>query len=106
MDHNEARLIIEELGLSDAALAAALGVSRQTATNWRTGHSGWKTGRMPGIVATALRSLVELRRLEPGNRELPDALRRDRRRLASRGGMGADTLSNDNSPRPLGGTPA
>lgn len=105
MTPEEFQAIQADLGLSDASMAKALGVTRQTVANWRTGHSGWKRGRLPGMVATALRNLVELRRLDPGNRKLPDALRRERRRIIDRSGSYTGGISNDNSPARTGEVP-
>ena len=57
------------LGLSDGKIADALGVTRQTWRNWRTGR------RCPAFAQNALRWMLELRRLEPSNDNLPERIR-------------------------------
>lgn len=59
----------KKLNLSDTKLAAALGVTRQTVSNWRRGKC------CPCFVNVALRCMMELRRLEPANDNLPEAFR-------------------------------
>lgn len=57
------------LALSDTKLARALGVTRQTIRNWRTG------GTIPPFVARSLRIMMALRRLDPANDNLPPGVR-------------------------------
>ena len=57
------------LGLSDNKLACALGVTRQTVRNWRTG------GKIPAFVALSLRLMMTLRRMDPANDNLPPGVR-------------------------------
>lgn len=57
------------LGLSDNKLARALGVTRQTVRNWRTG------ARIPAFVALSLRLMMTLRRMDPANDNLPPGIR-------------------------------
>ena len=61
--------IQKELGLSDGKMAIALGVTRQTWRNWRTGRA------CPVFVQRALCWMMELRRLEPANDNLPQRIR-------------------------------
>lgn len=61
--------IQQALGLSDNKMAQALGVTRQTWRNWRTGCT------MPVFARNALRWLLELRRLDPANDNLPARVR-------------------------------
>lgn len=63
--------IQRELGLSDGKLASAIGVTRQTVRNWRSG------GKCPDFAVNALRWMMELRRLEPANDNLPKGVRMD-----------------------------
>ena len=63
------RDVQQRLGLSDTKLAAALGVTRQTVGNWRKGKC------CPAFVVVALRGLMELRRLDPANDNLPPPMR-------------------------------
>ncbi|MBL0946235.1 MAG: hypothetical protein IBJ04_18115 [Hydrogenophaga sp.] len=65
----------DDLGLSDERMARALGLTRQTWRNWRVGHSGWKRGRLPPNVQTALRYLWTLMEVDPHNHTLPADLR-------------------------------
>ena len=57
------------LGLSDNRMAQALGVTRQTWRNWRTGRA------FPPLAQNALRWLLELRRVSPSNDNLPERFR-------------------------------
>lgn len=57
------------LGMSDRKLAMALGVQRQTVRNWRIGRP------CPELAQNALRWVIELRRLDPDNDNLPPQLR-------------------------------
>lgn len=59
----------QALGLSDNKMAQALGVTRQTWRNWRTGCP------CPLFAQNALRWMVELRRLSPANDNLPERVR-------------------------------
>lgn len=52
MDANELRVIRKHLGLTQAALAAKLGVGQVTVARWETG-----VRRISGPVALAIRSL-------------------------------------------------
>lgn len=61
--------IQRKLGLSDGKMAKALGVTRQTWRNWRSGKA------MPGLAQNALRWLMELRRLAPANDNIPERMR-------------------------------
>ena len=61
--------IQNKLGLSDNKMAAALGITRQTWRNWRTGKA------MPDLAANAIRWLMELRRLSPANDNIPERMR-------------------------------
>lgn len=58
-----------KLGLSDNKMAKALGVTRQTWRNWRTGKA------CPPLAQNAIRWLMELRKLSPANDNLPDRVR-------------------------------
>lgn len=57
------------LGLSDNKMADALGITRQTWRNWRIGKP------CPEFAQRALRWMIELRRLEPANDNLPENIR-------------------------------
>ena len=57
------------LGLSDNKMAKALGVTRQTWRNWRTGCT------CPVLAQNAMRWMLELRRLSPSNDNLPERVR-------------------------------
>lgn len=57
------------LGLSDNKLAKALGVTRQTVRNWKSG------GTFPLFAQNSIRWLLELRRLSPSNDNVPEPLR-------------------------------
>ena len=57
------------LGLSDNKMAQALGVTRQTFRNWRNGCT------CPQLAQNAIRWMLELRRLDPKNDNLPERLR-------------------------------
>lgn len=61
--------IQKELGLSDGKLARAIGVTRQTVRNWRRGQS------CPVFALNALRWMMELRRLDAANDNLPQGVR-------------------------------
>lgn len=61
--------IQQGLGLSDGKMALALGVTRQTWRNWRRGC------RCPVFAQNALRWMLELRRLDPANDNLPAKIR-------------------------------
>jgi len=58
-----------DLGLSDGKLALALGVTRQTVRNWRCGR------KCPHFAQQAMTWMMELRRLDPANDNLPQAVR-------------------------------
>jgi DNA-binding transcriptional regulator YiaG len=57
------------LGMSDRKLALALGVQRQTVRNWRIGRP------CPVLAQNALRWMLELRRLDPANDNLPQQVK-------------------------------
>lgn len=59
----------QQLGLSDSKIAAAVGVTRQTWRNWRTGHT------IPVFAQRALIWMMTLRRLDPANDNLPARVR-------------------------------
>jgi DNA-binding transcriptional regulator YiaG len=59
----------KNLGLSDNKMAAALGVTRQTFRNWRTGRC------FPLLAQNSIRWLMELRKLDPANDNVPERLR-------------------------------
>lgn len=61
--------IQQELGLSDGKLAQALGLTRQTWRNWRTGKA------CPTFSQLALGWMMELRRIQPSNDNLPTRVR-------------------------------
>lgn len=61
--------IQQKLGLSDGKMAQALGVTRQTFRNWRRGC------KCPVFAQNALRWMMELRRLDPANDNLPQKIR-------------------------------
>ncbi len=61
--------IQNKLGLSDGKMAKALGVTRQTWRNWRSGKA------MPALAQNAVRWLMELRRLAPANDNIPERMR-------------------------------
>ena len=63
--------IQKELGLSDGKMAAAIGVTRQTVRNWRRGQA------CPAFAQNALRWMMELRRLDAANDNLPSGVRQD-----------------------------
>lgn len=69
MTKDEIIAIQQELGLSDGKMAAALGLTRQTWRNWRTGRA------CPTFAQQALRWMMELRRLAPANDNLPERVR-------------------------------
>jgi DNA-binding transcriptional regulator YiaG len=57
------------LQLSDAKMASALGVTRQTWRNWRRGL------KCPANAQNSIRWMLELRRLDPTNDNIPRAIR-------------------------------
>ena len=59
----------QQLGLSDRKIADALGVTRQTWRNWRTGE------KCPAFAQRALCWMMTLRRVEPSNDNLPPGVR-------------------------------
>lgn len=59
----------KKLGLSDGKMAIALGVTRQTVRNWRCGR------KCPLFATQALTWMMELRRLDPANDNLPPSVR-------------------------------
>jgi DNA-binding transcriptional regulator YiaG len=69
MDADEFSEIQQLLGLSDTKMAKALGVTRQTIRNWRTG------GTWPPFARNAMRWMIALRRLDPANDNLPPGVR-------------------------------
>lgn len=69
MDADELIRLQQQLGLSDTKMAAALGVTRQTWRNWRSGRT------VPTLAQNALRWLMELRRVSPSNDNIPPRLR-------------------------------
>lgn len=69
MTKDELLAIQRALGLSDNKLARALGVTRQTWRNWRTG------GTCPQFAQQALLWMMTLRRLDPANDNLPAGVR-------------------------------
>lgn len=69
MTQEEIIAIQQKLGLSDGKMAQALGVTRQTVRNWRRGC------KCPPFACNALRWMMELRRLDPANDNLPQRIR-------------------------------
>ncbi len=69
MTPDELLAIQARLGLSDGKMAASLGVTRQTWRNWRRGC------KCPPAMRNAIRWVLELRRLDPANDNLPKHLR-------------------------------
>jgi DNA-binding transcriptional regulator YiaG len=61
--------IQNQLGLSDTKLAAALGITRQTWSNWRRGKP------CPPLARNAIRWMLTIRRIDPANDNLPQAVR-------------------------------
>lgn len=59
----------KSLNLSDRKMAEALGVTRQTWRNWRTGRP------IPVFVQNAMRWMIAVRTLDPSNDNLPDKLK-------------------------------
>lgn len=57
------------LNLSDGKMAKAIGVTRQTWRNWKTGR------RCPELARNALRWMAELHRISPANDNLPERIR-------------------------------
>lgn len=69
MTPNDLVSIQATLGLSDTKLAAALGITRQTFSNWKKGK------KCPPIASHAICWMMTLRRLDPANDNLPQAVR-------------------------------
>ena len=69
MTSSEISAIQQELGLSDAKLAQSLGITRQTVRNWRKGMA------CPIFAQNALKWMMELRRLDANNDNLPPLVR-------------------------------
>lgn len=69
MTTEEFATIQQQLMLSDGKMANALGVTRQTVRNWRIGC------KCPEFAQNALRWMLELRRIDPANDNLPQAVR-------------------------------
>ena len=69
MTPDEIIAIQKELGLSDGKMAKALGLTRQTWRNWRRGC------KCPTFAQNSLVWMMELRRLEPANDNLPKGVR-------------------------------
>lgn len=69
MNHEDIAELQRKLGLSDGKMANALGVTRQTWRNWRTGKP------CPEFAQNALCWLMELRRLSPANDNIPKYMR-------------------------------
>lgn len=69
MTPDEISAVQQKLGLSDNKMAKALGVTRQTWRNWRTGKA------CPPLAQNAIRWLMELRKISPANDNLPDRVR-------------------------------
>ena len=69
MTVEEINAIQHALGLSDGKMALSIGVTRQTWRNWRRGC------KCPPFAQNSLRWLMELRRLDAANDNLPAALR-------------------------------
>jgi transcriptional regulator with XRE-family HTH domain len=65
------RLLQEDLRLSNTSFGKALGVSRQTIANLRTGSTA-----ITEHMANSIKWLVSLYRIDPTNSALPDVLRR------------------------------
>lgn len=61
--------IQKNLALSDGKMALALGITRQTWRNWRTGRT------CPLFAQRALSCMMALRELQPANDNLPPAFR-------------------------------
>lgn len=72
MTSEEIISIQQALGMSDRKIAIALGVTRQTFRNWRTGSN------CPPLAQNAIKWMLEIKRLDPDNDNLPDALKRTR----------------------------
>lgn len=70
MTPEEIIAIQKELGLSDGKMAKALGLTRQTWRNWRRGC------KCPTFAQNSLVWMMELRRLQPANDNLPKGVRR------------------------------
>jgi DNA-binding transcriptional regulator YiaG len=66
---DQIRELQAQLGLSDTKIARALGVTRQTWRNWRTGQT------CPLFAQHALVWMMTLRRLDPANDNLPPGVR-------------------------------
>ncbi len=59
----------QSLSLSDRKIATALGVTRQTFRNWRTGSN------CPELAQNAIRWMLEIKRLDQNNDNLPPIMR-------------------------------
>lgn len=66
----EVAAIQRRLGLRDTQMAEALGITRQTWRNWRTGRT------IPYFVGHALRAIDALHQIDPANDNLPAPMRR------------------------------
>jgi len=69
MNKDELIYIQHRLGLSDRKMAACLGVTRQTWRNWRRGF------KCPRLAQNSIRWMLELRRLDPANDNVPKPIR-------------------------------
>lgn len=69
MKPEEILAVQRQLGLSDTKIAAALGITRQTWRNWRTGQT------CPVFAQKALVWMMTLRKLDPANDNLPRHVR-------------------------------
>ena len=64
-----------ELELSDARMAAALGMTRQAYSAWKRRIPGWKKNQFPAFKVLGIRLMLELMKVDPGNETLPEAFR-------------------------------
>lgn len=69
MKNTEIASVMADLGLSDGKMAIAVGVTRQTVRNWRRGAA------YPPIAQNAIKWMMELRRIDPDNDNLPKNVR-------------------------------
>lgn len=69
MEVEDFKKLQTESSLSDRKIAEALGVTRQTWRNWRSGRV------CPVFVQNAMRWLLAIRQLDPNNDNIPSALR-------------------------------
>lgn len=69
MDGRYIAEVQRQLGLSDTKLASALGCTRQTVANWKKGRP------FPPLAANAVRWVLELRRVDPTNTQIPAHIR-------------------------------